>query len=213
MGILAKLILGGKWLAGMIGRGLAWLFEKPVRLLIAGLAIALAWQVLVTAPGVRAERDDALALAAERKIEAFNERQAHRQTKMDYRAAQAEAATLEAARLARVTAEQQEISDDVVQAYRARLADARLRAGGLRRSADTPARERAAGATGGEPVPGAGDAAGRADQATGDRGLPAGDADDLDWRLTATEQAIQLDALIDWVLRQGAIDPNAAPGR
>jgi hypothetical protein len=42
------------------------------------------------------------------------------------------------------------------------------------------------------------------DQAASEGGLSAED------RLTATEQAIQLDELIKWVKRQSAIDPNAS---
>jgi hypothetical protein len=54
-------------------------------------------------------------------------------------------------------------------------------------------------------VPAAGDAAAGASDQARDNGLPVAPLIELDWRLTATEQAIQLDALIDWVERQSAV--------
>ena len=64
----------------------------------------------------------------------------------------------------------------------------------------------------------------RADGATGDHRLsPAGGEPDrigpldrtaeeqLERDIVATQQALQLDALIDWVEQQTAIDPNAGP--
>lgn len=140
-------------------------------------------------------------------VKLFAESAAHRQTKIDYRVAQENAAELEQARLARVKAQQQEITHDIVADYRRRLADARARAEQLR-GETAGAGERAGGAADRERVPAAGDAAGRADEAPGDRGLPLAPANDLDWRLTATEQAIQLNALIDWVAQQFAVPVN-----
>jgi signal transduction histidine kinase len=137
---------------------------------------------------------------ATRTAERDAEIAAHRQTKATYRAAQVEAARIEAERIARVRAEQQEITNDVTQDYRNRLADARAAAERMRDA--LRARTDAVGASESVAVPGAADPSSRADQATDDRRLS------ITERLIATEQAIQLDALIDWVTKQGAVDPN-----
>lgn len=149
-----------------------------------GLSI---WPVSIEGWKPKAER-----LAQERD----DERAAHQQTKRTYVDAQRAAAELEAARLARVRSEQQEITDEVAADYRARLAAARTDYERLR---DALARAGAGSAPGDEPVPAASDAARRSVEAAGDRGFS------LEQRLIATEQAIQLDALIDWVEAQAAV--------
>jgi hypothetical protein len=136
------------------------------------------------------------------------ERASHEATKTGYAAAQEQAAQAETARLERIASQQKEITDDIVQDYRSRLAANRARYERLRERART---DRAApGAPAGEPVPGLPAAPGRAAEGPGDR-LPA--EDDLAWRLTASEQALQLEALIAWAKRQAAIDPNEAKDR
>lgn len=165
-----------------------------------GLAIALAVAVL-RADAISAERD----LAHDRLTDAVQardaERAAHQQTKKRYRSAQAEAEALERARLARVKAEQQEITDEVVAVYRLRLADARARAEQLRVQLGR-AGEHPAGSPGGEYLSGTGTAAAGIDGAAPDPGLS------LYERLVATEQAIQLDALISWVERQAQVETD-----
>lgn len=212
----AKLLLGGRWLLSVIGRGLAWLFEKPVRLVVAVLALALAWQLLISAPALRrdlAVSDKAGQILAGRVAA---EKRAHQRTKSEYRLAQAGAARLEEERLNRVVAKQQEISDEVVEDYQRRLAGARARAGGLAeqlRAGAARTGKHPAGAGGDQPVPGVSAAGGRAAQAPVDHGFPSynrSPEDQLERDLVATEQALQLDALIDWIERQAAIDPNAA---
>lgn len=147
------------------------------------------------------DRDAAIGKLT-RAVEA--ERDAHRQTKLNYKKAQDDAAALETQRLARVKAEQEEITDEVRADFASRLAGARAAAERLRSDAARTG-ERPAGAGAAEPVPTAGDAAGRADGEAADRGLsPA--AEDLEWRLVATEQALQLDALITFLERQRAVD-------
>jgi len=136
-----------------------------------------------------------------RTAERDAERTAHQKTKDDYRAAQRDADRLEAERISRVRSEQQEITDDVMQDYGRRLADARAAADRLRGEA-VRAGNGAAGAPGSVDLSGAGDAADRAGEAADDRRLS------VEERLIATEQAIQLDALIDWILKQSAVDPN-----
>ncbi|WP_370189227.1 hypothetical protein [Qipengyuania sp.] len=150
--------------------------------------------------------ETAKTAAAERDAE----KGAHRKTKTDYRNAQAEAAELERQRLARVRREQQEISDAIEADYNARLADARARAERLRKELRT--RDTATRKGGSLEVPGLSTAGDRAAAATADARLPAaerGSADQLERDLVATEQALQLDALIDWIIRQAEIDPNA----
>ena len=50
-------------------------------------------------------------------------------------------------------------------------------------------------------------AAGRSSEGADQDGLSVG-AKELNWRLIATEQAIQLDELIQWVRAQAGLDPN-----
>ncbi len=140
------------------------------------------------------------------------EKTAHQKTKTDYRNAQLEAARLERQRLARVRRQQQEITDAIEADYTARLADARARAERLRQ--DLRSRGAAGGASRGVAVRGLPAAGGRAAAAPEDHRLPSPErpaAEQLERDLVATEQAIQLDALIDWVMKQSAIDPNADP--
>lgn len=134
------------------------------------------------------------------------ERTAHRKTKTDYRTAQTEAATLERQRLDRVRTEQQEITDAVEADYSARLADARARAEQLREDLRTRS------TTGGSPehvaMPSLSVAGEGTSAAAEAARLPSG-IEQLERDLIATEQAIQLDALIAWVERQAALDPNS----
>jgi len=143
-----------------------------------------------------------------------DERTAHQKTKTEYRTAQVEAARLEQKRIERVKAEQQEITDAVEADYRRQLAGLQLRAERLRE--ELRAGAGAAGAGRGVAMPGLSPAAGGSAEAAGDRGLPApfgrSAAGQLERDVIASEQAIQLNALIDWLLAQNAIDPNAPPG-
>lgn len=179
--------LAAKIYAGIAIGALAFACFQTVR--IEGLKI---WPISIT--GLESKLD---TRTAERDAEIS----AHRQTKNAYRDAQAAAARLEAERITRVRAEQQEITDDVTQDYRRRLADARAAAERLRREA-LRARDGTAGTAGGIAMPAASDPASRADQAPDDRRLS------ITERLIATEQALQLNALIDWVTRQNSVDPN-----
>lgn len=209
MGLSAPLHLLGpvRWLWG----GVSWLFAKPVRAIVAVLALYVAAHHLVIDPRLRAQRDAERELADGLAAAVELERRAHAQTKAAYRAAQAEAARLEGLRKTRVEAEQKEISDAVVATYETRLADARARAGALReqlRRGTTRPGERAAGAADGQPLPGTGATARGAAEAAGDPRLPAPGGWAIEERLIATEQALQLDALIDWVTRQAAVEVN-----
>lgn len=145
------------------------------------------------------------------------ERSAHQATKDHYRAAQVEAARREAARLEHVRAQQEGINDAIESDYRARLADLGARAERLRQELRT--RAEPAGAGGGIEGTAVREAAGGAGEAAGDRRLPSAgqrsgpfgrtEEEQLERDIVATRQALQLDALISWVLEQSAVDPNA----
>jgi hypothetical protein len=123
----------------------------------------------------------------------------HIATKRAYEDAQAEAARMEAERLARVVARQEEITDEVRQDYSRRIADLRARAARLQ----AQARAGAGSASGGLPVPETGDPAARTDAAPDCRALPAADLNtEIRCREIAEQQATQLGALIEWVERQ-----------
>ena len=121
------------------------------------------------------------------------------QTIAGYRAAADAARAADRAAGERARAEQAAINERTDNDYEIRLAAARVRAGELRRDAQTPAHSSGRGTT---PVPALSAATGGAAATAPQAGLPAPDA------LTATEQAIQLDELIKWVRRQSAVDPN-----
>ena len=141
-----------------------------------------------------------LADAADARRQAKAQFTAHVTTIRNYFAAQEAAAAADRARLARVSADQERISDDVSQDLARRVAELRARAGRMRSEAAAGA----GGAAGGQPVPGLSPAAGGAAAPAG------GDGFSLERRLTASEQALQLDALIDWAERQHAIHPNSS---
>ena len=157
-------------------------------LLVLALAGVLLWQRGTIAD---ARRD----LAAEQA--------AHRQTVADYRTAAEKARGDDAANIVRVAAEQARITEETSRDYQNRLADARARADALRLQLAQTAADPGAGRA--APVPAAGATAGRPDGAAAPARLPELT---LAERLTATEQAIQLDALQSWVRAQADIDPG-----
>ena len=120
-------------------------------------------------------------------------------TVANYRAAADGARAADRAATERVAAEQRAINERTQNEYETRLADARARALRLQLQARTAAPH--PGSRGSAAVPGLPPAAVRPPQAAGQDGLPD--------RLTATEQAIQLDELIKWVKAQAVVDPNA----
>lgn len=154
-----------------------------------------------------------IAKADRFETERDDERSAHRQTKDDYRAAQLAAAKMETDRLERVARQQKDITSAIEVDYRGRLADARARAERLREELRNRAgAARSGGTVSVSRVPGT---AGGSDPAAGDHRLPAGvsfdrsPAEQLERDLVATQQALQLDALIDWIEQQATVDPNA----
>ncbi|MFP5329684.1 MAG: hypothetical protein ACLGHC_06050 [Alphaproteobacteria bacterium] len=128
-----------------------------------------------------------------------SERSAHAATVANYRAAAERARREDAANAARVKAAQDAINERTVSEFETRIAAARASARRMR--ADDPASRRTGGSSA-TPLPGLPAPAGGVAQAASEDGLSRSD------RLTATEQAIQLDELIKWVRRQSAVDPN-----
>jgi hypothetical protein len=132
-----------------------------------------------------------------------SEQSAFAATVADYRAAAAAARADDLANAQRVAAEQHAINQRTSNEFEARLADARARAERLRWSSEAAADP---GARPDAAVPSLPASAGRTDQAPGENGLPPADA------LTATEQAIQLDELIQWVRQQHAVRMDGMSG-
>jgi len=121
-------------------------------------------------------------------------------TVANYRAAAEAARAADRATAARVSAQQRSISERTSNAYKTRLAAARALAQRLRGQSATAAADRGGGRA--APVPELSAAPDGPAETAGQDGLPQSD------RLTATEQAIQLDELIQWVRGQVAVDPN-----
>lgn len=130
------------------------------------------------------------------------EKAAHKLTKAafeqqvsDYRTAYQTAVAEAQAAARKVEADQERITHEVSADYQSRLADVRARY--QRLLAKTEADSGRAGAP---DLPGVSASAGGPDAAAACAGLP------LAARLVATEQAIQLDALQDWIRRQAGVE-------
>lgn len=186
-----------------IGRGLRtagkWLLDHPTIAILALFALHVAAHQFLIDPRLRLQRDDALALAAD-------EKDAHEQTVRNYQLAARQAQAAQQANLARVAAEQAAITERISDDYQARIADLRARHERLlsKAAATGP------GLPGGADLPGAGAAAGGAAAAAPDNGFPA-QRMTLEERLIASEQAAQLDALIDWVIAQSRVPTSPVP--
>ena len=131
------------------------------------------------------------------------EAKAHAETIANVRLATERARAADHANIRRVEAAQSSISERITNEFEARLADARTRADRLRRPAQA-ATDR--GPRRSAPMPGLPAAAAGARDTAGQDRLPHPD------RLIATEQAIQLDALIKWVRAQASVDPSDRAG-
>jgi hypothetical protein len=123
-------------------------------------------------------------------------------TVANYSAAANAARAADRANAQRVQAAQAKINEEKSDEFETRLAAARDAAQRLRHGAEAAADPSGRGAA---PVPALPAAAGQPRQTTGEDGFSLAE------RLTATEQAIQLDELIKWVEAQGAVKPNAEP--
>ena len=121
------------------------------------------------------------------------ERARYAETVASFRDAQAKAELAQKANLARVSIQQRNITDETLDGYNRRVADLRERYKRLLVQGNRSASSNA-------DLPAIPDATGRIDEAPFENGLPAADA------LTASEQALQLDALITWVERQAKVE-------
>lgn len=133
-----------------------------------------------------------------------SEQAAHAATVANYRAAATQAHQADAANVARVEAQAAATTESVSSEYEARIAAANVQYRRLQLTANAAAAHPSG--SGSAPVSNVPSAAASAHQTAPQDGLspslPAGDA------LTATEQAIQLDELIKWVVGVEHIDVN-----
>lgn len=185
-----------------------WLLSDPRNIPLLVCAVMWAANALLIVPARDrdiADRDgQIIRVSLERDAEAA----AHLGTVNAFLAASKQAQKDAEANAQRVAREQEIITDAKVAEYRADLGDLRARAGRLRnaagRAAIDPGHADAAG------LPGLPGAAGRIDAASGEAGFPpAGDqqagALSLPDALIASEQALQLDALIGWIEAQSTV--------
>lgn len=190
-----------------VSDALRWLLSDWRHLALSACALVLGWLLVFTLPALRG--DLAKAQAA---IKA--ERAAHQDTVNSFRAASAEAQRKAEAHVARVRAEQEEISDAILSDYRGRLAAVtarfeRLRARAAGAGADP-------GGAGRARLPAAAAAPGGAARSPGALDLPAAGAVSpcppglvcltLDQAERASQDALRHDALIDWVIAQARLD-------
>lgn len=165
---------------------------------VAGLAVSLALGILLLIQ--KAETRHWKQEGARFEQLYRGEQSALAGTVANYRAATDAARAADQANAERVATEQRRINERTAHDYEARLAAARLSAQRLR-SETAAAADPGRGAS--PPVSTLPAPAGGAAGAAGQDRLPQPDA------LTATQQAIQLDELINWVRRQHSVDPNA----
>ena len=162
---------------------------------IAGIAVTAVLLVMLTVQKLE-------AVHWKKQSESFEhlyqqEQAAFATTVTNARAAADQARAADQANAARVSAEQHSITERTMNDFEARLAAARADAQRLRVDSQADS-----GARGSASVPRVPAASGRAAEAAREDRLPQED------RLTATEQAIQLDELIKWVRKQAAVDNN-----
>ena len=172
------------------------------------LALHAAAHIFLIDPDLRSDLVE--ARAAHRA-----ERAAHDQTIADFARASRAAEARQAVNLARVRNEQAAITERIADDYQTRLDDLRGRAADLAERLRPTAPAIGAGAPGAAHLPGSRPTARGAAEAPGDPGLSgAGCACgplSLEERLIASEQALQLDALIEWTLEQVALSTSPEP--
>lgn len=173
-----------------------WLLKEWWRAPLILFAIGFAVMAFIRVPALQSRIADLeTAVAAEQS--------AHQGTVNAFLAATLQAQREAEANAARVAREQEIITDEITRNYRADLAGLRARYERLLQSDQrAPIDPGSAGAAG---VPGLSGAASRADASAREDRLPAAGVLSLDDALIASEQALQLDALIRWVEAQKAI--------
>src|SRR5437868_9315443 len=155
---------------------------------IAGIAISLALGILLLVQKAETRHWRKQSASFEQLYK--QEQSAFATTVADYRAAATQARASDLANAQRVAADQEAINERTEHEFEARLASIRTRAEQLRVQPEAATDPRAGRNA---PMPGLSAAPGVAAPAAGQDRLPAGHA------LTATQQAIQLDELIDCV--------------
>ena len=166
---------------------------------VAGIAVALTLMVMLTVQKLE-------AVHWKKQSESFEqlyhkEQAAFAEITANYRAAADAARAADNANADRVAAEQRAITERISNDFEARLAAARADAERLRVQSQAAADPRAGG---GASVPSISGAARGPAEGPGQDRLPPSD------RLTATEQAIQLDELIKWIRQQAKVDNEAS---
>lgn len=176
-----------------LGRAALTFGLKHWKVILVGATIALLSIMLFIRTG---QRDVARAQtrAAIAEMHAFADRVS---------AATAQVQQTYAANALRVEREQTQINEEVSDAYQSRIADLNRRVAALRLRAGTAAADPGGTGTGG--YAGLPDAAGGAHATAPEAGLPASGLA-LEDAIIATEQAIQLDELQNWLRRQQAIN-------
>jgi hypothetical protein len=134
-----------------------------------------------------------------------DEQSASARTVANYRAAAEAASAADLAAARRVRSEQTTINDRIANDLQIRLAAARDRAVRLRIEAGSAPAD--SGGRAGPPMPSLPTSGRQFAQAAGEDRLPDSD------KLTATEQALQLDELVRWVKAQADVDPNRSSTR
>lgn len=196
MWIALKLFASGalEWLLRGLSAAGKWLVSDWRNLLLAIFVPCYLFVAFIAVPGLRADLAEAEASLAD-------ERAAHLGTVNAFLAASKKAQKDAEANAQRVAREQETITDAITSDYRSDLAALRARFDRLRAGATPtdPGRADAAG------LPRLPDPAGRADAPAGQDRLPAARGLSLNDALIASEQALQLQALIDWVNAQAAV--------
>lgn len=204
MWLALKLLASGAFDAAMKGLSVAakWLLEDWRHPVIVALAVFGAFHHFVLNPRMEALIEQSAELLAA-------EQAAHLGTVNAFLAASKQAQKDAEVNAQRVAREQETITDAITSDYRSDLAALRARFDRLRAGAapTDPGRADAAG------LPRLPDPADRADAPAGEDRLPAARGLSLDDALIASEQALQLQALIDWVNAQAAVrfTPNESP--
>jgi hypothetical protein len=207
-----KLLFSGAFDALLRGvsAALKWLLADWRNAVVGTVLPAFMWMALVTAPGLRdeiAERDRKIVRV---NLDLVAERSAHLGTVNTFLEASRQAQKDAEANALRVAREQEIITDASVANYRRDLAALRARAGRLR--ARDAARTDPGHADAAD-LPGLSGPAARADAAPGEDRLPAAGELSASDALIASEQALQLDALIDWIEAQQTVRFNPEPAQ
>ena len=202
----ARLFLSGAFerVLRALSSGAEWLLKEWWRAPLILFALGFAVMAFIRVPALQRQITGLeVSLAAEQS--------AHQGTVSAFLAATLQAQREAEANALRVKREQEIITDEVIRDHRADLAALTARYERLLQSSQRATiPSSSAGAVG---LPGVPDAAGRADAAPGQDRLSAARVMALDDAFTASAQAIQLDALIDWIERQRAVSftPETQP--